>query len=76
DSGKNKRALDVAQKFVKSGSPQRYWVARSFILISDILEAQGKKFEAKEYLEALRDNYPGTEPDIFMMIETRLSDEK
>lgn len=76
DSGKNKRALDVAQKFVKSGSPQRYWVARSFILISDILEAQGKKFESKEYLEALRDNYPGTEPDIFMMIETRLSDEK
>lgn len=72
EQGKDDRALKVAQKFVKSGSPQRYWVARGFILISDIYTAQGKDFEAREYLEALRDNYPGSEADIFLMIETRL----
>lgn len=76
DEGKNKQALDVAQKFVKSGSPHRYWVARGFILISDIYTAQGKTFEAREYLEALKENYPGSEADIFMMIESRLSDDK
>lgn len=76
EAGDNDRALAVATKLVSSGSPQRYWVARGFIVLSDIYAAQGKAFEAREYLIALRDNYPGTEADIFMMIESRLSDEK
>jgi len=76
ESGKTKRALSAAQKFVKSGSKQRYWVARGFILLSDIYKAQGNKYEAKQYLEALRDNYPGDETDIKMMIESRLNDKE
>ena len=40
--------------------------------MSDIYRARGKKFEADSYLEALRDNYPGNEADIFRMIEERL----
>ncbi|MDE5662109.1 MAG: tetratricopeptide repeat protein, partial [Muribaculaceae bacterium] len=76
EKGDDKKALDTARSFVQSGSPHRYWVARGFILLSDIYTAQGKKFEAREYLEALRDNYPGTEADIFMMIDSRLSNEK
>lgn len=75
ETGKDKQALDTAQKLTRSGSTQRYWVARAFILISDIYSAQGKTFEAREYLEALRDNYPGSETDIFMMIESRLGDD-
>lgn len=74
ESGKNKQALSAAQKFVKSGSKQRYWVARGFILLSDIYKAQGNKYEARQYLEALRENYPGDETDIKMMIESRLND--
>ena len=49
-------------------------MARGFILLSDIYKAQGNKYEARQYLEALRDNYPGDETDIKMMIETRLSE--
>lgn len=75
ETGNDTKALDMAQKLTRSGSPQRYWVARTFILISDIYGSQGKTFEAHEYLEALRDNYPGTETDIFMMIESRLGDD-
>ena len=75
ETGNDTKALDMAQKLTRSGSPQRYWVARAFILISDIYGSQGKTFEAREYLEALRDNYPGTETDIFMMIESRLGDD-
>lgn len=75
ESGKNKQALAAAQKFVKSGSRQRYWVARGFILLSDIYKAQGNKYEARQYIEALRDNYPGDETDIKMMIESRLAEE-
>lgn len=76
DAGNDTKALATAQKFVNSGSPHRYWVARTFILISDIYASQGKDFEAREYLEALKENYPGEEADIFMMIETRLSGDK
>ncbi len=72
----NSKALKAAKKFVQSGSPHRYWVARGFILLSDIYSDTGKDLEAREYLEALRDNYPGSEPDIFMMIEQRLADKK
>ena len=43
--------------------------------MSDIYSAQGKDFEAREYLEALRENYPGGETDIFMMIDARLNKE-
>lgn len=74
ESGKNAAARKQAQEFVQSGSPHRYWVARGFILLSDIYKAEGKTFEAREYLEALRDNYPGDEADIFMMIDSRLNE--
>ena len=76
EQGNAKRALEVAKKFVNSGSPHRYWVARGFIVLSDAYKAQNKEFEARQYLEALRDNYPGSEPDIFMMIGSRLDELK
>ena len=65
--------MKAAQALTSSGTPHRYWLARGFVLMSDIYAEKGKKFEAKEYLEALRDNYPGNEADIHDMIETRLS---
>lgn len=74
EAGRTDRALDTVQALTSSGSPHSYWVARGFILQSDIYSKTGKNFEAKEYLEALRDNYPGTETDIFEMIETRLAE--
>ena len=75
EAGKLKEALAAAQKFVKSGSKQHYWIARGFILLSDIYKAKGNTYESRQYLEALRDNYPGSETDIKMMIQSRL-DEK
>ncbi len=72
EQGKTEQARKAAQAFVGSGSPQRYWVARGFIVLSDTYISDGKKFEAKEYLEALKENYPGSETDIQSMIEERL----
>ena len=63
----------AVEALTTSGTPHSYWLARGFILLSDIYAAQGKKFEAREYLNALRENYPGSESDIFMMIDSRLS---
>lgn len=72
EAGRAEKALETAKALTQSGSPHSYWVARAFILMSDIYSAKGKTYEAEEYLRVLRDNYPGKENDIFMMIDTRL----
>lgn len=65
-------ALEAAQALTTSRSPHRYWVARAFILQADILKAQDKPYEAREYLRALLRNYPGNETDIRVMAQERL----
>lgn len=72
ESGDTDGALETARAITGSGSTHRYWVARAFIVMSDAYRKAGKDFEAREYLEALRQNYPGNEADIFSMIESRL----
>ena len=72
DSGDLSQARSQAEELTSSGTPHAYWLARGFILLSDIYAQQGKNFEAREYLQALRSNYPGNESDIFDMIDTRL----
>lgn len=72
DEGNLKKAKNVADTFVKAQTPHQYWLARGFILLSDVNRAMGNTFEADEYLNALRDNYPGKEKDIFDMIDQRL----
>lgn len=67
-----KNAKAAAEELTASRTPHSYWLARGFILLSDIYRAKGQKFEADSYLEALRDNYPGSESDIFRMIDERL----
>ncbi len=72
DTGALDRAEDEAKALANSNSEQAYWVARAFILLSDIYAAQGNEYKAQQYLKSLRDNYPGTEADIFEMIGARL----
>ncbi len=67
-------ALKQVNALIDSNTPHEYWLARGFILLSDIKRRQGDTFEANEYLRSLRENYPGKEADIFQMISTRLSD--
>ncbi len=66
------KATQAAETLIDSNPPHAYWLARTYILYSDILRAQGSEFEADEYLRILRSNYPGTENDIFLMIDKRL----
>ncbi len=76
NGGNLDKATTQVQKLIDSATPHTYWLARGFILLSDIYAKQGKKFEAREYLRSLRENYPGTETDIFQMIDTRLNNLK
>ena len=72
ERGNLKDAKATADKLISSDTPHQYWLARGFILYSDILRKEGNTFEADEYLKSLRSNYPGTEADIFQMIDSRL----
>lgn len=71
-----KESRSEAEALVEANPPHNYWLARTFILLSDINRAEGNTFEADEYLRSLRENYPGTEPDIFTMIDARLDSNK
>lgn len=72
ENGKTDDALKRINALIDANPPHEYWLARGFILLSDILRAKGETFEANEYLKSLRQNYPGSEPDIFRMIDERL----
>ena len=72
DRGNLKEAKKAAEALISSDTPHRYWLARGFVVYSDILRKEGNTFEADEYLKSLRSNYPGTEADIFLMIDERL----
>lgn len=71
--GDNDMAWKAANALTESKTGQNYWLARGFILTSDLYRAQGDTFEADEYLKILKENYPGSEQDIFDMIEERLN---
>lgn len=72
ERGQLKKAKATADKLISSDTPHQYWLARGFILYSDVLRKEGNTFEADEYLKSLKNNYPGTEADIFQMIDSRL----
>lgn len=66
------KAEAAAKQATEADTPHDYWVARAFILLSDIYRRQGDEFKATQYLKSLRDNYPGSEAEIFEMIDQRL----
>ncbi|MDE5811003.1 MAG: tetratricopeptide repeat protein [Muribaculaceae bacterium] len=72
EQGKLDEAAAGINRLIDSDTPHIYWLARSFILLSDINRAKGNKFEADQYLLSLRQNYPGSESDIINMIDARL----
>ncbi len=72
DTGATKKARTTVERLIDSNTPHSYWLARGYILLSDICRKQGNKFEATEYLKSLKENYPGKEQDIFIMIDERL----
>ncbi len=59
--------------FIEKNTPYQYWLAKSFILLSDIYMLQGNDFEAKQYLLSVRENYKGKD-DIATDIKARLDE--
>ena len=43
--------------FIENPSPHQYWLAKAFILLSDVYEAQNDLFQAKHTLNSIIENY-------------------
>lgn len=67
----NKAEKEVLD-YINVSTPHSYWLARSFILLSDVYISSDRKVEARQYLLSLKQNYQGND-DIAGMIEQRLA---
>ena len=75
DSGELDKVEGEVLDFVDAGTPHVYWMARSFILLSDTYAKLDRKLEARQYLLSLKQNYQAND-DIAGMIESRLENLK
>ena len=71
DTGKTAEAEKEVLNYLEVSTPHAYWLARSFVLLSDIYAKLDRKLEARQYLLSLKQNYQADD-DIAGMIESRL----
>ena len=71
DQGQTQQAENEVLQYIEVSTPHAYWLARSFVLLSDVYVKLGRQVDAKQYLLSLKQNYQADD-DIAEMIETRL----
>ena len=71
DTGKTAEVEKEVFEFIDASTPHTYWLARSFVLLSDAYAKLGRNLEARQYLLSLKQNYQAND-DIAGMIESRL----
>ena len=55
---KLKEAETEIMDFIDKNSPHQFWLAKSFMLLSDIYLRNGDEFQAKHTLKSIEENYP------------------
>ena len=75
DAGKTSEAEKEVLNYLEVSTPHTYWLARGFVLLSDIYAKLDRKLEARQYLLSLKQNYQADD-DIAGMIDSRLENLK
>ncbi len=57
DRGNIKDCENEIMDFISKNSPHQFWLAKSFILLSDVYFAQNDLFQARHTLKSILDNY-------------------
>ncbi len=71
DAGQIAEAETEVLDYIQVSTPHAYWLARGFVLLSDVYVKLDRKLDARQYLLSLKQNYQADD-DIAGMIETRL----
>ena len=71
NEGQYQQAEELLNKAIDEGIAKPYWLAKAFILMSDIYRAEDRAVEAKQTLESLKANYK-EDDDVKTLIEERL----
>jgi len=73
----DQKNVEVAEKeifdYIDKGTSHQYWLARSFILLSEIYHDRGENFQAIQYLQSIKENYKGDD-DISQRVDKFLSE--
>lgn len=71
DGNHNDSAKVVVLDFINKGTSVQYWLAKAFVLLSDIYVVENDLFQAKQYLLSISDNYVA-EDDILGIVSAKL----
>ncbi|HET6555753.1 MAG TPA: tetratricopeptide repeat protein [Prolixibacteraceae bacterium] len=69
-----KEAENEIMDFIDKNSPHQYWLARSFLLLSDIYIKNGDEFQAKHTLKSIEENYPEKNDGIMQTTRQKLQE--
>ncbi len=69
---KLKEAENEIMDFIDKNSPHQFWLAKSFLLLSDIYLKNGDEFQAKHTLKSIEENYPEKEDGILETTRQKL----
>jgi tetratricopeptide (TPR) repeat protein len=65
-------AEEIINEFINTGTPHQYWLAKAFLLLSDIYLEKNDKFQAKANLQSIIDNYGVTDDGIIKEASDKL----
>lgn len=71
-TGKPDEAEKVINEFTGQNTPHQYWMARMFLLLSDISIRKGDTLQAKATLQSLRDYYSVEDDGILDDVKAKL----
>ena len=72
--GEVDRAEDLIYEFIDQNTPHQYWMARMFILLSDISITKDDEFQARATLQSLADYYQVEDDGILDEVKSRLNE--
>jgi TolA-binding protein len=70
--GMTPEAEKVINEFVDLNTPHQFWMARMFLLLSDISTKKGDKVQARATLQVLKENYPVDNDGILDEVKAKL----
>ena len=73
DGGEFEKVENLVFKFSDSGSPQTYWLAKSFIILGDSYYDQNNIGQAEATYKSIKDNYTpeGKDDDVLQQLDVR-----